>query len=437
MHSSTIVDAIVHSRRQELMKIAVDHLRMKGVSNVLTPATITACIEALDRFPKGLLVLDWELGAPQVARLLGHNRRRFDGQLRPIMLVASQVSTEVIAAAAEYGVSQIFTEALTPKNLGARLTALVIAESMPNEIKRVLNDVHDARASGDGKQALAHLQKALKAHPGHVRLKCEAAEALLELGQADKALQLLEGVNLNKPPYLRGIHLYGRCLLKLGRTEEALPVLEQAQLFNPHDAERLVEIGQALLQMDRLREAREAFDHANSVDPDFRPARAGQGQCLLMDGQVNEALGVLKEVANVHEIASLFNTCAVLNMRRGRHEAGMHLYQSALGALGKDERLQARLYFNMGLGYRRWSKKDKARQCFETSSRLDPSFAKAKEQMTALDEKMRQPDAAATDEATTDPSELAVYGSDLDSLFGDDAEESLFGQPPPSRKKPA
>lgn len=434
MRSSIVADVVIFTKRAELTKLATEHCKLKGVSNVLTPPDADEVIDALNRFPKALLLIDWELGAEHVVKVLSYNRRRFHA-LRPVLLVAPKVSEQVVATAAEYGVSQIFAEALTLKNLGARLANLIIAESMPDEIKRTLVEVADKRVGGDLKGAYASLSRLLLKHPTNLRLRCETAEALMALGEPEKAMKLVEGMDKTKPPYLRGIHLQGRCLMKLGRFAEALAALEQANLFNPHEVERLVDLGQALLNMDRIKDANASFEKALALDPDMRTARLGTGECKLMEGNVNQALEILREVSGDLEMASIFNTCAVLNMRKGRHEAGMHLYTSALGALGKDERLQARLYFNMGIGYRRWGKKDKAQTCFESAQKLDPGFAKVKEQIEALKQKTVDKPQAFPGK-TPEERAQAAFGlaestgidltTDLTSLLDEDLEESLW-----------
>lgn len=436
MHSSIVSDVIIFSAREDLSKLATDHLKLKGVSNLVTPETPEDCTDALRRFPKALLIVDWELGAEAVVKVLSMNRKRFAITGRPILLVATSVSENLVATAAEYAVSQIFTEALTAKNLGARLANMILAEGLADDVRKALTEVASLREGGDHKGALQLLQKMLSKHPGNLRLKSEAGETLLSMGEAEKAIQLLEGMDKTKPPYLRGMHLYGRACMKLGYFTEALKVLERANLFNPHDAERLVDIGQAMLNMDKIKDAESQFDDAIRMDPDLHSAHVGKGQVRLMEGKVNEALAVLKEVAGDLEMASIFNTCAVLNMRHGRHEGGMSLYQAALRSLGKDARLQARLYFNMGIGYRRWNKKDKAVQCIEQAIKLDPNFKKAQAHLESMQsdkpvkkDKTKAPAAMLPIAADGEPGGMLDFDADLSSLLDDDLEENLFGKP--------
>lgn len=438
MRSSVVADVIIFSARADLTKMASDHLKIKGVSNVMTPKDADECQDAVKRFPRALLIIDWQLGAEVVAKVLAFSRKKSHGPVRPIMLVAPEVSEQIIATAAEYGVSQIFTEMLTLKNLGARLANLIIGESMPTEVKKALQEVHEAREGGDQKTVLQTLQKTLAKHPANLRLKCELAETLIQMNQWDSAFRTLDGIQNSKPPYLRGIHLLGRCMLKRGQFQEALQLFEQASLFNPHDVERLCDIGQALLNMDRIKDASEKFDRALTLDPDAREAKIGKAEVALMDNHVNDALEIMKEISGDLEMASIFNTCAVLNMRQGRHKAGMSLYDSALKALPKEQRLQARLYFNMGIGYRRWKKKDKALECFLEAGRLDPRFAKVQEQIEAVKAQgaaaqvsLKKDEAKDLVDKTLDAG-LVDFNTDLQSLLDEDLEESLFKDKEPA-----
>jgi tetratricopeptide (TPR) repeat protein len=444
MRSSTVSDVIIFSAREEVVKPASDHLKMKGVSNLVTPKSADECVEALGRFPKGLLIVDWELGAADAVRVLAENRKKYAITGRPLLLIAAKVSATLVATAAEYAVSQIFTEPPTIKSLGARLGNMILAEGLADEVRAALLEVAEKRSGADHQGALQILQKTLAKHPTNLRLKCEAAETLMHMGETEKALALLEGMEKTKPPYLRGMHLKGRALMKLGRFDEALVDLEMANMVNPHDAERLCDIGQAMLNMDRVKDAEEKFERALELDPDLKDAKVGKGQVELMENNVNEALKILNECAGDLEMASVFNTCAVLNMRQGRHEAGMSLYAAALRSLSKDQRLQARLYFNMGIGYRRWNKKDKALAAFESAQKLDPKFKKVAAQIEAIKTPPKPVKTSIKDlkEAPPLPMEgpaagLMDFGMDLTSLLDEDLEEGLYDDAQSAEKRGA
>ncbi len=438
---SGIADAVVYSERPEVVRLVADILRKKGVANLIIADTREVCLDGLKRFAKALLIVDWLSGDRNVVGLLSVNGRQPLGRQRPIMLIAEQATAQLVAICAEYSVTQIYTEPLTPKNLSSRLTALLIGESAPDDVRRVLMEVGEMRTSGSLSDGATLIKLQLKKHPNNLKLKCELAELLLSLGHTEEALTHLKGMEHTSPLYLRGIHLLGRALLRLGQAEAAHRVMSMAQLFNEQDPDRLVDIGQALLSLDRFKEARKSFDGALAVEPNHKGAKVGKGQSLLMDGAVNEALTVLKESSTELELASIFNTCAVMNMRKGRHQVGMNLYQSALVAVGSSPKLKSRLYFNMGLGYRRWGKKDKAIDSMEKARALDPAFKKIDQQLREIrggDKKSPETvvpnveiieDHQGYAEVTSDFSDTMDFATDFSKLMDGDLEETLFSKP--------
>lgn len=436
MRSGKIADVIIFSQRSVLSRIATDHLKMKGISSIVDHDNAADTQDSLTRFQKGLLIIDWNVGDQEVVKVLSFNRKRHPDQMRPILLIVDKVSDQIIATAAEYSVTQIFSEEPTLKNLGARLTSLIMVDALPSDIKKVLNEVEEARKIEDWKLSLVKLQKALAKHPNNQRLKCEAAESLIYMKDYDNALKILEPFKSGKPPYLRGMHMLGRCLLKLGRADEAQSVLSTTMLFNPHDTDRLVELGRALFQLDRYQEANNQFDAALAIESNNHDALIGKSQVAMMDGDANDALAILQEVSTPLEMASIFNTCAVLTMRKGKHDAGMGLYRTAMKAIGNNSKLQARLYFNMGIGYRRRGQKEKAKSCYETALKLDPKFKKAHEHIEQLSSpppetvgKDFNPGLQQKDEAAIppqNPNSMPDFTADLKSLLDDDLDETLF-----------
>jgi tetratricopeptide (TPR) repeat protein len=163
----------------------------------------------------------------------------------------------------------------------------------------------------------------------------------------------------------------------MGNHDKAIELLERAKLINPHNVDRLIDLGHAFINADQLEAANAQFEEALGLDGDRKEAKEGKGQVMLMNGDVNEALTLLKSVSGPRELASIFNTSAVLSIRAGRFDQGMQLYRSALAALGRNDKIAARLLFNMGMGYERMHKAEKALTCYTKSLELDPMYAKA------------------------------------------------------------
>jgi tetratricopeptide (TPR) repeat protein len=384
MQSAHISDVILLSNDQALNKSFFDFLKSKGATNISIQDDADSCRDAMKRFPRALLIVDWDVGQKVIVPVLAANQAAPSGPLRPIFLIASQVTDELVATAAEYGVAQIYTDVKSVQGIGPRLTALAMSEALADEVRDALAQASEWRHGGDTKRALGVLLNILKKHPQNLRLKASVADLHIAMESPEDALKVLDGIERLTPPYLRGLHLRGRAHMRLGQFPEALALMEKASTLNPHDTNRLVEIGQTYLQLDNPAKAEENFDQALSVDPQVRAAKIGKSQCRLMEGDINEALTLLKDVSGDMEKASIFNTCAVINVRQGRHEDAVKLYQAAIKATVRSTAVQARIFFNLGLAHRRRGDKDQARQSFEKSISLDPTFIKARTHLAAL-----------------------------------------------------
>jgi Flp pilus assembly protein TadD len=368
---------ILWSPRSEVRDAVRAVLKDLGAEDVVLPKTKEACVEDLIGRPDSILILDWQAGAEDSNQVLAAIKRHFHVETRPIVMLIPELDDKVVATGAEYGVSQIHAGPVSKDSLKECLAALLREDASTKDVRASLVNVATARDKGDWAVATPMLMELHDKYPDNERVATELAENLIYEGAWDHAATVLEPFTKGEPPYIRALHLLGRCALAKGDADKAIGLLERAKIINPHNAMRLVDLGTALLQVDRVADARENFEAAAELDPDSKDARAGQGQCMLLQGEVNEALTLLKESSGPRELASIFNTAAVLAMRQGRFDQGMALYKAALQAVSRDEKVASRLYFNMGIGYKRWNKPDRAVACFEKSLELDPTYVKA------------------------------------------------------------
>lgn len=412
MGKATITDAIVNVKADELCSRIKDELKKKQVSNILVVKESSQCIEGLDRFPKALLIVDWDLGSSEVAKILTAAKIQLKNRI--VLLFTKEVEIYAVTTAAEYGVAAIHSGETSNDRIASSIGNAIRAEMNIADFKDSLSQSVRARAKGKFDTAEGILKKLQKENPDSLRLKVEIAETLIEQERIDDALLQLKGMDSKDPPYLRGLHLMARCLMKKGEYERAIELMTKANLFNPHNATRLVDIGKAYLQLDNLTEAREQFDTALELSPGDRDAAIGKGQCYLMEDDVNEALSLLKEVAGGAELASIFNISAIMSMRQKRFETGMNLYQAAIKALGEDSKIHAKLAFNMGLGYQRWNKPEEASQCFDKALSLDPAFEKVKTARAKL--RSEPPLAVPADGSPSPLSEKLSDEQDIDNI---------------------
>lgn len=375
---------IVFTARPDLREAIRAELKELGAVTIVTPPNREACIEALIRNSDAVLVLDWAVGPEDGNQILAAIKGHFHVETRPVVLIVGELNEQMVATGAEYGISQLHSGPVSRSSLKSCLSAVLREDAQTREVKAMLVQVATARSRGDWTVATPILLELHEKYPHNDRVATELGENLIQEGAWDHASQVLEPFAKADPPYIRALHLMGRCAMAHGDADRAIGLLERAKVLNPHNVERLIELGQAFLSVDCVEDAKTNFDEAAAIDPENKEAKVGQGQCHLMAGEVNEALSLLKEVSGPRELASIFNTSAVLAMRHTRYEQGMSLYKSALIAVGRDEKIAARLFFNMGIGFKRWGKPDRAATCFAKSLELDPTYVKAAKQKDVI-----------------------------------------------------
>jgi tetratricopeptide (TPR) repeat protein len=384
----SIKAAILFVARATLRPALRQELKAAGIGEVLAPETLEACVAGLVHHDRALLVVDWDHGLETVNLVLKAAQGAFNVDTRPIFLLAPATSAEVVATGAEYGVARLHTGEVTKSALSEHLQALLDEESDDTGLRHELTRIADARRRGDW-LAAGTLLAALQARfPDHRRVNCELVENLIHEEKWEQAAAIVDALSVTDGNNLRVRHLKARCLMKQGRFDAAANLLQECQLVNPFHVERLIDLGNALLQAARYGEARQSFDEALRLEQKSAAARQGQLQCRLVQGDVNDALKLMRELSGPRELAAVFNNAAILAIRHGRFEQGQSLYHTAIGTLGERERLTARLIFNLGLAYHKQGKGEEALSSFERACRIDPTFAAARTNATAYQAKL-------------------------------------------------
>ncbi len=348
-----------------------------------------ACIEALVQEQKSILVIDMAAGSEQVNQILTASKTHFKVETRPILILVSELTDSALATASEYNVSQIHAGDIEKESVEVCIKQLVNELNSTDSIRDVLIKVATARSRGDWSIATPLLEREHEKNPNDERLSLELAENYIHERNWSGAEKLLEPYLSTTPPMIRALNLKARCLMNEGQFDAAATIMEKAKLLNPHNVERLIEFGHVLISSDRIDDARQQFEEAGALDNENVEASRGVGQCMLMQGEVNEALDFLKSISGPRELASVFNSAAVMSIHNGHFDQGMTLYKKAFKVVGTDDKIAARLLFNMGLGYKKNDDLVKALDCFTKAADLDPEYDKAGHHKQATEKLMK------------------------------------------------
>lgn len=379
-----ITDAIVFIDRSAIRAVIRQELKGVGIGNIINAEEIQECLEQLAVHQRALLVIDWDHSTKNLNQILTKAQGHFGCDTRPIFLIASEVSLPLIATATEYFVSRIHTGEISRNAIQTHLEAMIEEEKDDEGLRNQLAQVAEARALGSLESAGKILADLMKKFPGNVRVGCEFVEHYIDLDKWEEASSLTDMLMAIDSNHLRIQHLKARILMHEGDFEKAAAILTKCKLINPFNIERLVDLGKAFMQGHKIREALAQFDEALQIDQYHKGANLGRAQCRLMEGDVNDALSLLRQMSSSRELASVFNNAAILAIRQGRFEHGLSLYRSAIGAVGKEHRITARLLYNLGIAQYKAQKMEEALECFEAASLQDKDFIFARQNAQAL-----------------------------------------------------
>ena len=149
-----------------------------------------------------------------------------------------------------------------------------------------------------------------------------------EIGRARESYQ--HALEL-APGHPDALHLLGVALLQSGEAARALDCLENAARKQRNNAAVIGDLAQAYFANQRYDEARETFRKASRLDPRNEQFQLGVANSLAIQGKLNEAETLLRRLADRYPQAALvrFNLGNVLR-DRGRSADAIDCYRKAM-----------------------------------------------------------------------------------------------------------
>ena len=139
------------------------------------------------------------------------------------------------------------------------------------------------------KEAVVHIQAALKLNPNYPGARNNLGMAFAGLGRFEEAVtQYREALRL-KPDFPEAYVNLGAALERVGRPEEAMVQYQEALRIRPGSAGALVNLSDLLQEMGRLNEAEAHVRAALRLDPAFAGAYNSLGNIRQRTGRLEEA----------------------------------------------------------------------------------------------------------------------------------------------------
>ena len=347
-------------------------LKDQGVQSVDAADEGGIGFEKLKSAPYDFVILDWKMAPVSGASVLHKIRSSKEFEDLPVLVVSGYIKKRDFRFAEEYLFTSLLEKPFDNFFLIRRIKDLMKEkrwyESEKIRIGRLIDQVTDKNPGN-----IKDLVKALLESPRVVAISLHAARNKFEHNDLFCAEAILKALIQKSPECVLALSMLGKILLHRKEYDKALQVLEQAQSLSPENPDRLCMLGNANLQMLRTEEAKDYFEKAEKIDPTFEKAKAGKELATNIESYLNDS-----DLSSVPtSFVSLLNSVGVAFVRNDRYQDGLKHYESALQYVDQDV-MQARLAFNMGLGFLRWKKKDEALKWFEKSAKLGgDEFSKA------------------------------------------------------------
>jgi arylsulfatase A-like enzyme/Tfp pilus assembly protein PilF len=235
--------------------------------------------------------------------------------------------------------------------------------------------------AGDPAGSAAKLRRVLAAGVQSFEVHFYLARALLALGRPEAAGPHFEEAARRAPAHADAWEGAAQCRLRRGDVEGALARLRAGQQAIPSDVTLRFAEARILRDARRLEEARRAYEAALPLAPANGRLRSQLGELLRDMGRPEEAIARFREATQLEPAAAAhWNALGMTLGGSGRMAEAEKAFREAW-------RLDATNHhhaYNLGLALLRQGKKAEARPWFEKALALDPQFAPARQQLSAL-----------------------------------------------------
>ncbi len=229
--------------------------------------------------------------------------------------------------------------------------------------------------------AIGEIEGLLLDDPQNLHALASLANALMHVGEKDRALDVYRRMMVLDPSYEPAYRGAAYLQEQRGHFAEAEALLQAALKIRPEDPESASGMGDLEIEEGHFPAAEAWFRKALELEPHSSTALAGLGNCLNRAGRLKEALDLLRS-ARQHDPTShvLTYNLAVVSERLGDPRSAMALYKAAI-RLEPDHSMS---WNNLGSLLERAGRHEDALRCFNQAHEIDPENAEAAYNLGAL-----------------------------------------------------
>ncbi|HQS58265.1 MAG TPA: tetratricopeptide repeat protein [Gallionellaceae bacterium] len=234
----------------------------------------------------------------------------------------------------------------------------------------MLNQAEKLLQQGQSQQALPLLEQYAANQPQDVRGWLLLVIALHQSHKLQEALHALESVLAIEPHHLQARNIKAVVLCDLGKPQEAIQVYREALTLAPGDAALLLNMAIVLEQAGDSTAALEHYDLLLKHHPEHASALLNRGALLLSLGSLQEALHNNRQLATAH------SNWEHAHFNLGETLLALEQWQPALAAYTRALAIQpamAKAHFGHGLALSMLQRFAEAQQALNTAQSLDPA----------------------------------------------------------------
>lgn len=292
-----------------------------------------------------------------------------------MIVLTWEATRETVAYFFELGVSRVLVKPASANKVIEDLAATI---HPPSVLKKQMDRCESLLEAADYDKALEMTDRILLLKPDSARGLVMRGDALMGIGEADKAVQAYMAAHESRPIFMAPLIKLAAAFDRM-EDERALAYLKELDEISPLNPERKVDIARQHLRRDEPEKAEAYLTESVELAEREQLSIAGDLTERIVDAVAARApelaakylMRVLdgKRVLGRDDLVH-FNRLGIILRGQGQWREAVDVYKKALGIAHDDPAI----HYNMGLAYWEGDERRRAMECFETALRLNPRF---------------------------------------------------------------
>lgn len=349
-----------------------------GYEKISTAKTGSHGLELVEKDHIQFIIVAWELSAGMSGTVfIQKARTRRKRKYLPCLIYSKRMSNEDVQLTKELGFKDILSMPFDKVSAKETIKGIIDREENIDPIEDTIRKMESYLFEEKPGEALRLVHPGIYVEsPFLMRAHTVTAEIWYRMNKVDQMESELEKALEIDKDYYPAHQLKAKLLSKKGQHEDAIALLQKMVDFSPKNLTSKIGLGQAFLSADRIDEAKQVFDDVMEIDQESREGKDGLATVAVVRGNVSLAAQLIAETESGNEMARMFNNIAIAKVNKGDFDEGIAIYHNAIAVLSDLAKL-SRLYYNLGLAWRKKGELEKSFADLGKSYIEEPSFEKA------------------------------------------------------------